>query len=82
MTSTLFSLHRTLWWRSVSSNPATLMMGLMMLIYGAIGLLSLAFMVYSDITTPGHGYQALTVGVAGGMLIYVCLLYTSPSPRD
>ena len=73
MTSTLFRLHRTLWWRSVASNPSTLIMGLMMLIYGAIGLLSLAFMVYSNITTPGHGYQALTVGVAGGMLVYVLL---------
>ncbi len=82
MTSTLFSLHRTLWWRSVSSNPATLMMGLMMLIYGAIGLLSLAFMVYSDITTPGHGYQALTVGVAGGMLIYILLALFMPAGEN
>ncbi|ACP33147.1 hypothetical protein [Corynebacterium aurimucosum] len=79
MTSTLFRLHRTLWWRSVASNPSTLIMGLMMLIYGALGLLSLAFMVYSDITTPGHGYQALTVGVAGGMLIYVLLALFMPA---
>lgn len=82
MTSTLFRLHRTLWWRSVASNPSTLIMGLMMLIYGALGLLSLAFMVYSDITTPGHGYQALTVGVAGGMLIYVLLALFMPAGEN
>lgn len=82
MTSTLFSLHRTLWWRSVSSNPATLMMGLMMLIYGAIGLLSIAAMAYADITTPGHGYQALTVGVAGGMLIYILLAVFMPAGEN
>lgn len=82
MTSTLFSLHRTLWWRSVSSNPSMLIMGLMMLIYGAIGLISLALMVYSDITTPGDGYQALTVGVAGGMLIYVLLALFMPAGEN
>ncbi|OFL19837.1 ABC transporter permease [Corynebacterium sp. HMSC062A03] len=82
MTSTLFRLHRTLWWRSVASNPSTLIMGLMMLVYGAIGLFSLAFMVYSDITAPGNGYQALTVGVAGGMLIYVLLALFMPAGEN
>ncbi|MHB2251615.1 ABC transporter permease [Corynebacterium aurimucosum] len=82
MTSTLFRLHRTLWWRSVASNPSMFIMGLMMLIYGAIGLISLALMVHSDITTPGHGYQALTVGVAGGMLIYVLLALFMPAGEN
>lgn len=82
MTSTLFRLHRTLWWRSVASNPSMFIMGLMMLIYGAIGLISLALMVHSDIITPGHGYQALTVGVAGGMLIYVLLALFMPAGEN
>lgn len=79
MTSTLFRLHRTLWWRSVTSNASAIMMALVMALYGFIGLVSLLLMAWADISQPGHGFQALTLGVAAGMVVYVALAIFMPA---
>lgn len=82
MTSTLFRLHRTLWWRSVGSNASSILTALLMALYGFGGLVSLLFMAWADIEQPGHGFQSLTLGVAGGMLIYVMLAIFMPAGEN
>lgn len=82
MTSTLFRLHRTLWWRSVSSNASSIMMMLMMALYGFIGVVSLLLMAWTDMSEPGNGYHSLTLGAAGGMLIYVVLAIFMPAGEN
>ena len=59
MTSTLFKLHRTLWWRTIKSNPTVLVAGGMILVYGLLSVLSMAF----EVNSP----EALHAPVAFGM---------------
>ena len=82
MTSTLFRLHRTLWWRSVSSNASSIMMALLMGIYGFIGVVSLLLAAWADISEAGNGFHSLTLGAAGGMLIYVLLAIFMPAGEN
>ena len=71
MTSTLFKLHRTLWWRTVKKNPTVLIAGAMILFYGLLSVLSMAFQV----TSP----EALHAPVAFGMVAMLILAMAMPA---
>ena len=71
MTSTLFKLHRTLWWRTIKSNPTVLVAGGMILVYGLLSVLSMAF----EVNSP----EALHAPVAFGMAAMLILAMAMPA---
>src|SRR5699024_12372999 len=71
MTSTLFKLHRTLWWRTEKKNPTVLIAGAMILFYVLLSVLSMAFQV----TSP----EPLHAPVAFGMVAMLILAMAMPA---
>lgn len=71
MTSTLFKLHRILWWRNVKSNPTVLVAGAMILVYGLLSVFSLTF----EVDSP----EALHAPVAFGMAAMLILAMAMPA---
>ncbi|MDO5032491.1 ABC transporter permease [Corynebacterium sp.] len=78
MTATLFSLHRTLWKRSVSSNAGQVMMPLLLALYGLIGIASLMFAFYTQIG-EGQTYHLLSIGSALGVVVFGLLAVIMPA---
>ena len=84
---------RSLNWRVVDIVVASVLgvaCGVLFLVWNAVGY---AWFEAMDAVTPGLGGIATGIWLIGGVLggliirkpgaaIYVCLLYTSPSPRD
>ena len=71
MTSTLFKLHRTLWWRTIKKNPTVLVSSAMILLYGLLSVASMTFQVNSP--------EALHAPVAFGMAAMLVLSMAMPA---
>src|SRR5699024_3788358 len=71
MTSTLFKLHRKLWWRNVKSNPTVLVAEAMILVYGLLCVFSITF----EVDSP----EALHAPVAFGMAAMLILAMAMPA---
>ncbi|HCJ68235.1 MAG TPA: ABC transporter permease [Corynebacterium casei] len=71
MTSTLFKLHRTLWWRTIKKNPTVLVSAGMILVYGLLSVLSMTVQVNSP--------EALHAPVALGMVAMLILSLAMPA---
>lgn len=71
MTSTLFKLHRTLWWRTVKSNASIIIASSMIFLYGLLSALSMFF----EITDP----EALHAPVGLGMIAMLVLAMSMPA---
>ena len=71
MTSALFKLHRTLWWRTIKKNPTVLVSAAMILVYGLLSAASMAFQIDSP--------EALHAPVAFGMAAMLVLAMAMPA---
>ncbi|MDN6274260.1 MAG: ABC transporter permease, partial [Corynebacterium casei] len=71
MTSTLFKLHRTLWWRTIKKNPTVLVSAGMILVYGLLSVVSMTVQVNSP--------EALHAPVALGMVAMLILSLAMPA---
>lgn len=82
MTSTLLKLHRTLWVRSLKANAAAVMIPICLLLYGLIGLASLAALAAADISIGTGNLQALTVAPGLGTLAFIVITLIMPSGEN
>ena len=82
MTSTLLKLHRTLWVRSLKANAAAVMIPICLLLYGLIGLASLAALAAADISIGTGNLQALTVAPGVGTLAFIVITLIMPSGEN
>lgn len=76
-TRTLIRLNRTLWWRSFKSNASSIMMNILILIYGVFGLLAITAMMSFEMLDGKLGALAGSVGL--GITCYVFLAVMMPA---
>lgn len=84
MTSTLLKLHRTLWVRNLKSNASAVLIPICLLLYGLIGMASLAVLAAADISSDsGTGnFHALTAAPAIGTLAFLVITLIMPSGEN
>ena len=81
MTGTLIKLHLALWRRSFKGDIALIFMAGLTVFFGLIAALGLGAMNY-DLITNAHDFRALPLAMGIGLLAYLMLAFTFPSPEN